>query len=334
MASKTPQKKKSSSNRGGRPGARKVVAHGATTAQVERPIRLRDWISAARPATLGLAIAPVIAGWGAAMLNLVIIDSARAIIAVQGPAVLAALVAIFIQIGVNFANDYSDGIRGTDTHRVGPRRLTASGRVDPKRVRLVAFIFFGLAAIAGLAITVWTQIWWLPIIGIVSVIAAWFYTGGKRPYGYMGLGELSVFIFFGMVEVLATTYILTQTIWLEPILLGVAQGFFACAVLLANNIRDRDTDTVAGKRTLATRFPMWLNRTLFGIYLGIPFVILVWFVLMFANTWWAFFALCFAAPAILIVATAKTGAEYVLALKLAVWSSLFYAITIAWALAF
>ena len=309
MASKTPKKKKSTAQRGGRPGARKVVAHGATTAQVERPIRLGDWISAARPATLGLAIAPVIAGWGAAMFGLLAADVHRATIEVQGPAVLAALVAIFIQIGVNFANDYSDGIRGTDAHRVGPRRLTASGRVDPKRVRLIAFIFFGLAAVAGLAITVWTQIWWLPLIGIVSVIAAWFYTGGKRPYGYMGLGELSVFVFFGLVEVIATTYILTETIWLEPILLGVAQGLFACAVLLANNIRDRETDIVAGKRTLATRVPMIINRILFGLYMTIPFGILVWFALLYPNSWWAFFALCFAAPAILIVATAKTAPE-------------------------
>lgn len=328
MASK---KKKST---GGRPGAHKLVAHSATTVKVDGPVRLSDWIRAARPATLGLAIAPVVSGWGIAMFNLVILDEPRADFTVQGLAILALLVAVFLQIGVNFANDYSDGVRGTDAHRVGPRRLTASGRVNPKLVRNLAFAFFVLAAVAGLAVTVWTGIWWLPLVGIVCVAAAWFYTGGKRPYGYMGLGELSVFIFFGLVEVLGTTYILVQSIWLEPILLGIAHGFFACAVLLINNVRDRDTDIAAGKRTLATRVPLWLNRILFAFYLLAPFVILAWFALTVYNAWWAYFALCLALPATLIGVTGKTASEYVLALKLSVWTSLAFATIVAWALAF
>lgn len=330
MATKNTKKKKS----GGRPGAQKLVAHSATTAVADKPIRLGDWIRAARPSTLGLAIAPVISGWGVAMMNLTILDEPRAILLMQGPAVLALLVAVFLQIGVNFANDYSDGIRGTDARRVGPRRLTASGRVNPAKVRNIAFVFFGLAAVAGMGLTVWKQIWWLPLIGIACVAAAWFYTGGKRPYGYMGLGELSVFIFFGLVEVVGTTYILVQSVWLDPILLGVAHGLFACAVLLVNNMRDRETDIVAGKRTLATRLPMWVNRVLFGFYLLLPFGILTYFALVITNAWWSYFALFLALPAVLITSTAKTAPEYVLALKLSVWTSLFFAGSIAWALAF
>ena len=333
MATKN-SKKKSGSKGSGRPGAHKLVAHGARTAVADTPIRIGDWIRAARPATLGLAIAPVISGWGISMMNLTILDEPRAIWIMQGPALLALLVAIFLQVGVNFANDYSDGIRGTDAHRVGPRRLTASGRVNPALVRNIAFVFFGLAAAAGLGLTIWKQIWWLPLVGIACVAAAWFYTGGKRPYGYMGLGEVSVFVFFGLVEVLGTTYVLVQSIWLEPILLGVAHGLFACAVLLVNNIRDRETDIVAGKRTLATRVPMWLNRVLFGVYMLVPFVILTWFALTVFNTWWAYFALFLAIPAVLITSTAKTAPEYVLALKLSVWTSLVFASILAWTLAF
>ncbi|MFM6968271.1 MAG: 1,4-dihydroxy-2-naphthoate polyprenyltransferase [Microbacteriaceae bacterium] len=333
MATKN-SKKKSTSKSGGRPGAQKLVAHAATTAVADKTIGVSDWIRAARPATLGLAIAPVISGWGVAMMHLTIVDEQLGSIGVQGPAVLALLVAIFLQIGVNFANDYSDGIRGTDARRVGPRRLTASGRVNPTRVRNIAFVFFGLAAFAGVGLTVWTQIWWLPFIGVACVAAAWFYTGGKRPYGYMGLGELSVFIFFGLVEVIGTAYILVQSVWVDPILLGIAHGLFACAVLLVNNIRDRETDIATGKRTLATRVPMWANRVLYGTYMLLPFVILTWFALIIANAWWSYFALFLALPAVLITSTAKSAPEYVLALKLSVWTSLFFAGTIAWALAF
>ena len=330
------QKKKtptSSAKRSGKPGAVKTVAHSATSTVKRRPIGWRDWVSAARPATLGLALAPVVSGWGMAMLHLRAVDRETNSLTVWALTALAAQVAVFLQVGVNFANDYSDGIRGTDANRVGPQRLTASGQVEPKKVRLFAFIFFGLAALAGLAITVITQIWWLPAVGAVAIIAAWFYTGGKRPYGYAGLGELSVFVFFGLVEVVGTVYILTNTVWLEPVLLGVAHGLFACGVLLANNMRDRDTDIAVGKRTLATRVPMWLNRVAFGIYLSGPFAVALWFALTIPNTGWIFFATVGALPAIIIVATARTAPEYVLALKLSVWSSLGFAAITAFTLA-
>lgn len=322
------QKKKTSttpSKRSGRPGAVKTVAHSATATVRLRPVGWRDWVSAARPATLGLALAPVISGWGMAMLHLRAVDQETNSPTVWALTALAALVAVFLQVGVNFANDYSDGIRGTDANRTGPQRLTASGQVEPKRVRLFAFVFFGLAALAGLAITVITQIWWLPAVGAVAIVAAWFYTGGKRPYGYAGLGELSVFVFFGLVEVVGTVYILTNTVWLESVLLGVAHGLFACAVLLANNIRDRNTDTAVGKRTLATRMPMWLNRVMFGLYMSGPFAVALWFALTIPNTGWIFFATMGAIPAVTIVATAQTAPEYVLALKISVWTSLGFA---------
>ena len=330
------QKKKnptSSAKRSGKPGAVKTVAHSATATVKRRPIGWRDWVSAARPATLGLALAPVVSGWGMAMLHLRAVDRETNSLTVWALTALAALVAVFLQVGVNFANDYSDGIRGTDANRTGPQRLTASGQVEPKKVRLFAFVFFGLAALAGLAITVITQIWWLPAVGAVAIIAAWFYTGGKRPYGYAGLGELSVFVFFGLVEVVGTVYILTNTVWLEPVLLGVAHGLFACGVLLANNMRDRDTDIAVGKRTLATRMPVWLNRVFFGIYLSGPFAVALWFALTIPNTGWIFFATVGALPAIIIVATARTAPEYVLALKLSVWSSLGFAAIAAFTLA-
>ena len=326
------QKKKSSpssAKRSGRPGAVKTVAHSATATVKRRPIGWRDWVSAARPATLGLALAPVISAWGIAMLHFKAVDTETNTPTVWALTALAALVAMFLQVGVNFANDYSDGIRGTDANRVGPQRLTASGQVEPKRVRNFAFIFFALAALAGLGITLITQIWWLPAVGLVAIVAAWFYTGGKRPYGYAGLGELSVFVFFGLVEVVGTVYVLTTTVWLEPILLGVAHGLFACAVLLANNIRDRDTDKAVGKRTLATRLPMWLNRAMFGIYMSAPFAVALWFALTIPNTGWIFFAAMGAIPAIIIVATARTAPEFILALKLSVWTSLGFAIVTA-----
>ncbi len=326
------QKKKTStapSKRSGRPGAVKTVAHSATATVRLRPVGWRDWVSAARPATLGLALAPVISGWGMAMLHLRAVDQETNSPTVWALTALAALVAVFLQVGVNFANDYSDGIRGTDANRTGPQRLTASSQVEPKRVRLFAFVFFGLAALAGLAITVITQIWWLPAVGAVAIVAAWFYTGGKRPYGYAGLGELSVFVFFGLVEVVGTVYILTNTVWLESVLLGVAHGMFACAVLLANNIRDRNTDTVVGKRTLATRMPMWLNRVMFGLYMSGPFAVALWFALTIPNTGWIFFATMGAIPAVIIVATARTAPEYVLALKISVWTSLGFAVIAA-----
>ena len=334
MASRKTPKKKTSGNRSGRPGVRPVLARGAAASAPVRPARLGAWVRAARPATLGLAIGPVLLGWGAAILQYLIDDTNPWHILPLSVVALCFVVALALQIGVNFANDYSDGIRGTDAHRVGPARLTASGAAPAKRVRLVAFVFFGIAVLAGLGLTVLTQIWWLPAVGAVALLAAWFYTGGKRPYGYSGLGEIVVFIFFGLVATSGTAFLLVQAIWTDSVLAGAAMGLFAVAVLHINNVRDRATDIAAGKRTLATRMPLWLGRVFFTLLMLGPFGILVYFSLILISAGWAFFALFIAVPALLIAWTATKPSEYVLVLKLTVWTSLAYATTLAWAFAF
>jgi 1,4-dihydroxy-2-naphthoate octaprenyltransferase len=334
MASRKTPKKKSAGNRSGRPGARPVLARGAAAPALVRPARLGDWIRAARPATLGLAIAPVLLGWGVAYLQFLIDDLNPWDILPVSVVALCFVVAAALQIGVNFANDYSDGIRGTDAHRVGPARLTASGAAPAKRVRLVAFIFFGVAALAGVGVTVLTQVWWLPAVGAAAIVAAWFYTGGKKPYGYSGLGELMVFVFFGLVATTGTAFLLVQAVWIDSILAGVSMGLFSMAVLHINNVRDRATDIAAGKRTLATRMPLWLGRVFYSILVLAPFGILAYFSLILISAGWTFFALFIAAPALLITWTATTAREYVLVLKLTVWTSLTYATLLAYAFAF
>lgn len=215
-----------------------------------------DWLEGARLRTLPAAIAPVLAGTGTAGAD-----------ARFGRAVLAAIVALTLQIGVNFANDYSDGIRGTDEHRVGPVRLTASGVVAPRTVKRIAFAWFALAAVAGLALVVISGAWWLLAAGAAAIVAAWFYTGGQNPYGYLGLGEVVVFIFFGLMATWGTTY--TQTLSLDgsTIIAGISMGLIACALLMINNIRDIPTDTVADKRTLAVRIGERRARWVYGAFM-------------------------------------------------------------------
>ncbi len=203
-----------------------------------------DWLEGARLRTLPAAAAPVLVGTGAAY-GLGAGSVPRAL--------LAAGVALSLQVGVNYANDYSDGLRGTDDVRSGPPRLTGSGAAAPAAVRNAALACFALAGLLGLVLCALAGTWWLVAVGAVSVLAAWFYTGGSRPYGYLGLGEVGVFVFFGLVAVLGTTY--TQALRVSwPALAGaVGIGLLACALLMVNNIRDITTDTVAGKRTLAVR---------------------------------------------------------------------------------
>jgi 1,4-dihydroxy-2-naphthoate octaprenyltransferase len=167
--------------------------------------------------------------------------------------VLALVVALALQVGVNYANDYSDGIRGTDDVRVGPLRLTGSGAAPAATVKAAAFACFGVACLAGLALVAWAGTWWMIAVGVLAVAAAWYYTGGRKPYGYLGLGEVFVFIFFGLVAVLGTTY--TQALALSgPAWAGaVGCGLLSTALLMANNVRDIPTDRETGKRTLAVR---------------------------------------------------------------------------------
>ncbi|WP_110240978.1 1,4-dihydroxy-2-naphthoate polyprenyltransferase [Nocardioides gilvus] len=214
-----------------------------------------DWIAGARPRTLPAAIAPVLAGTGVAAY----VDSM-----VGWKALLALVVSLALQVAVNYANDYSDGIRGTDADRVGPMRLVGSGRATPAAVKRAAFLAFGVAAVAGLALALTTS-WWLVLVGVVCIVAAWFYTGGKKPYGYLGLGEVMVFVFFGLVAVIGTTWVQTET-WEWPALYaGVGIGALACAVLVTNNLRDIPTDIEAGKRTLAVRLGAERTRALYAL---------------------------------------------------------------------
>lgn len=287
----------------------------------------RDWIAGARLRTLPLAIAPVALGTGAAHL-----------LAENGwhwvRALLALAVAVGLQIGVNYANDYSDGIRGTDKHRVGPARLTGSGAASPRAVLTVALVFFGLAALAGLALVVRTGQYWLLAVGAVAIVAAYFYTGGKRPYGYNALGEVFVFVFFGIVATAGTTYVQIGTVPTESWIGGVAIGLIACAVLMVNNIRDIAPDKAAGKRTLAVVLGQRAARIVFAVLLLVPFAILAFFTVFYGNAYLVYFALIPALPAVIITLTAETAPELVLALKLTSLTSLIYGVGLAAALAF
>ncbi len=285
---------------------------------------LGDWIGAARLRTLPLGITPVLIGTGAARV-------------VDGQfhwllALACLAVAVFLQIGVNYANDYSDGVRGTDDYRVGPARLTGAGRAKPKTVLVVAFVFFGLAALTGLAVVVRTQHWWLLLAGAACIVVAWFYTGGKRPYGYAGFGELFVFVFFGLVATAGTTFIqvgtVTQAAWLG----AVAAGLLACAVLLANNLRDIEPDKLAGKRTLSVRIGKRWTQVLFTVFVLVPFVISAFLALFYPIAWLTLLALLGALPAILIVWTYRQPKELVVALSVTSLTSLAYGALLFWAL--
>ena len=190
-------------------------------------------------------------------------------------ALLALVVALALQVGVNYANDYSDGIRGTDDARVGPVRLVGQGLASARRVRLAAFTSFGVAALAGLALVLLTHAWWLLLVGLAAIVAAWFYTGGPRPYGYAGLGELFVFVFFGLVAVSGSTYVQTLEITWLAVAGGVACGALSVAILLANNLRDIPTDSDVGKHTLAVRMGDHGTRMAYLLAVAAPFVVAV-----------------------------------------------------------
>lgn len=269
---------------------------------------LAEWLEGARLRTLPAAISPVFAG--------------SAIAAFEGGlhplrALLAAAIALALQVGVNYANDYSDGVRGTDEHRVGPQRLVGSGAAEPGRVKLAAFTCFGLAAVLGVFLVALSGRWWLLAIGAAAVLAAWYYTGGKRPYGYRGLGELFVFVFFGLVATVGTTYVqLDRAPWPSWVA-GSVMGALACAVLVTNNLRDIPTDRLAGKRTLETLLGDALSRR-FYLLLGVLAVVGV-LVVAAGTTWWTLLAmgmLIFLVPATRHIVTGGTGMALVRTLKL------------------
>ena len=202
---------------------------------------MNKWILGARPRTLPAAIAPVVVATALAAPDFNWFRAA-----------LALKVAVWLQIGVNFANDYSDGVNGTDADRVGPTRLVASGMATASAVKTAAFGSFGVASIAGVWLSLLTSPW-LILIGVVSIAAAWGYTGGKNPYGYKGLGELSVFLFFGVVATMGTYYAQTEKITLLSFIVSIPMGALSCAILAINNLRDRPKDALVGKLTVAVR---------------------------------------------------------------------------------
>ena len=212
-----------------------------------------QWLEGARPRTLPAAVAPVLVGTGAAAAA----DGFSA-----GRAVLALVVALALQVGVNYANDYSDGVRGTDEHRVGPLRLVGSGVAPPRAVLTAALACFGVAALAGFVLSALAS-WWLLLVGAAAIAAAWAYTGTSKPYGYRGLGEVSVFVFFGLVAVLGTTYVQAERLTWPSLAGGIGCGALACAILVTNNLRDIPTDVDAGKRTLAVVLGDRRTRTLY-----------------------------------------------------------------------
>lgn len=289
------------------------------------PAGVADWIGAARLRTLPLAVAPVVVGSGAAVL----VTGKTQFHWVIALACLA--VAVFLQIGVNFANDYSDGVRGTDDVRVGPARLTGSGKARPRTVLIVALAWFALAAVVGIAIVIRTQQWWMLVVGIACVAAAWFYTGGKRPYGYAGLGELFVFVFFGLVATLGTTWAQVQFLPQEAWVGAIGVGLLACAVLLANNLRDIDQDRLAGKRTLSVRIGKRGTQVLFTVLVVLALALALWLAVFYVIAWLVLMVLLVAAPAVLIVWTYRQPNELVVALTLTSLTALAYAGVLFWA---
>jgi 1,4-dihydroxy-2-naphthoate octaprenyltransferase len=255
-----------------------------------------QWIEGARPRTLPAAVSPVLAGTGAAAWTH---DE------VWWKAALALAVSLLLQIGVNYANDYSDGIRGTDDERVGPLRLVGSRVATPRAVKTAAFTAFGLAATIGLVLAA-TTAWWLVVVGALSILAAWYYTGGKKPYGYLGLGEVMVFVFFGLVAVLGTQYVQAEKLTWAGLYAAIGVGALACAILVANNLRDIPTDTESGKRTLAVKLGDDRTRQLYGFLVSTSLVALV--AVAVATDWWALLGLVAYLPLLRSVRTVTGGA--------------------------
>ena len=253
-----------------------------------------EWIAGARPKTLPAAIAPVLvgtafAGYNASALNFL----------------LALIVGLGLQVGVNYANDYSDGIKGTDIDRIGPMRLVGSGAATPEAVKRAALIAMGIASIAGVLLAARSS-WLLLVLGALSIVAAWTYTGGPKPYGYYALGEVSVFIFFGLVATLGTYFAHVGSISFEVLLASFAMGSLACAILVLNNLRDLEKDKNAGKITLSVKIGDAQTRKLFQGLLFAPLL----FALALLPTSFYFLLALIALPQVLRVSSSiRSGAD-------------------------
>lgn len=282
-----------------------------------------DWIEGARPHTWANAFAPVVAGTGAAAS----LGQAH-----LGRALLALIVAWALIVGVNFANDYSDGIRGTDDDRSGPQRLTGGGLAKPAHVKYAAFGCFAVAGAAGIILSLWAGAWWFILVGALCIAGAWFYTGGKNPYGYRGLGEVAVFIFFGLVAVLGTEFTQAGRISWTGLALAVGVGAMSSAVNLANNIRDIPSDAATGKITLAVTLGNERARLLFTVLLLLPVLLTIGIAF---DSWLALLGLVyfpFALGAVRTVNRGAQGRELIPVLGMAGRAMLIWAVVVAIAL--
>jgi 1,4-dihydroxy-2-naphthoate octaprenyltransferase len=254
-------------------------------------------VQGARLRTLPAAVAPVAVGTGAAY----------GLGGGSWPrALLALVVALALQVGVNYANDYSDGIRGTDADRVGPLRLVGSGAATARAVKRAALVAFAVAGVAGVSLVALSGQWWLLLVGAACIAAAWFYTGGTNPYGYRGLGEVFVFVFFGLVAVLGTAYTQAGRVSAATALGACGVGALTCAILVANNLRYVPTDRAVGKRTLAVRVGEPRTRTLFQLLVWTPFLVVL-ATAVAAGSWWPLLALPAAALAVRPAALVARG---------------------------
>ena len=281
-----------------------------------------QWIEGARPRTLPAAVAPVLVGTGAAAAG----GDVRI-----GRALLALVVSLALQVAVNYANVYSDGVRGTDTQRVGPLRLVGSGVSSPAAVKRAAVAAFAVAAAAGLVLAALTT-WWLLAIGAAAMLAAWFYTGGSRPYGYRALGELSVFVFFGLVATIGTAYVQLERVTATAVAGGIGCGALACALLVVNNLRDIPTDSVSGKRTLAVVLGERRTRALYVALVAVAFLAAVALVAVTPWTLLTLAAVPLAGRPARTVAAGRRGRDLVPALRDTGRLQLAYAVLLAVAL--
>ena len=261
----------------------------------------KDWVAGTRPRTLPAAVVPVAVGSGVA---------AGCGDFVAWRAALALVVALALQVGVNYANDYSDGVKGTDEQRVGPVRLVGSGLASPKHVLAAALACFGIAGIAGLVLAAVAS-WWLLLLGAAAIAAAWFYTGGAHPYGYRALGEVSVFVFFGLGAVLGTAYVQMERLTWLALGAAIPVGLLACALLVINNLRDIPTDQTSGKRTLAVVLGDRRTRLLYAVCVSLPFAAAIAMAFASPLTLLALAALPFAIGALREVRRGAVGRELI-----------------------
>jgi 1,4-dihydroxy-2-naphthoate octaprenyltransferase len=257
----------------------------------------RDWLDGARPRTLWTSVAPVLVGTAAAAQ----LGSFRPL-----AALLALVVGLALQIASNYANDYADGVRGTDMNRIGPSRLVASGRARPSAVRRAAVIASVIGSLAGVLLCLVSGQWLLLIVGALAVVSAWAYTATANPYGYKGWGEIMVWVFFGPVATLGTLVTQAGTVTWWAIVAAAAVGLYAVALLMVNNIRDREGDELAGKRTLAVRLGNWNTRRLFVVVVISP---IIGALVIGLALPWAMLAALVALPAVLVAVTVSLGAS-------------------------